>query len=134
MNTFIGLKGALGFAGAVARGAQDCTIETRAVKAQIPAGQPCKLNADGTVAACTGADDTVFGIVTAEFHQPDGGQVVSVLRRGYVVVEFDGEAPTPFAPINLGSNGKFAKEGTAVAGSLVNGDADGQLVELGFNI
>lgn len=138
MATFIGIKGALGKAGALSRGTgTDFTVEAKAAKAgeTIADGVPVKLNADGTVSKCTAQADVVYGISVRGFHQPERQEIVSVLRRGYVFAVVSGEAPARNQALHLTASGDFAKAGgTACALAVTTGEYADGLAEVAFNL
>ena len=145
MSQFIGTRMPEGFAGTVTRGEFDYTAETKVNGGMTAYGMPVKLDASGKAVPCTATSDVVHGFTIREVGQANltGIQlapVVSILRRGYLLVSVEG-TPALGGQVYLSATGTL----TAEAGSDPNNtaipgckfckakNADG-LVEIEFNI
>ena len=121
MSQFIGTSMPRGFAGEITRGFFDFTTEVH------------KNN--GTVKA--------FGFAVREYGQVDAAgvqkdDILTVLRRGYMVVKTAGGTPALGGTVYLKTDGTITADkgtNTAIPGCTFMGAADASgLVEIAFNI
>nr|DAR32962.1 MAG TPA: hypothetical protein [Caudoviricetes sp.] len=143
MSQFIGTSMPRGFAGEITRGFFDFTTEVHKNNGTVKAfGVPVKLDGQ-TVAATTANTDAVYGFVVREYGQVDAAgvqkaDILTILRRGYMVVKTAGGTPALGGTVYLKTDGTItADEGTntAIPGCTFMSAADASgLVEIAFNI
>ena len=145
MSQFIGTRMPQGFAGTVTRGEFDYTAETKINGGMTAYGMPVKLDSNGKAVPCTATSDVVHGFTIRVVGQSDLtgiklSHVVSVLRRGYMLVKAEG-TPALGGQVYLSATGTLTAdagsepENTAIPGCKFckAKDADG-LVEIEYNI
>ena len=136
MSQFIGTSMPRGFAGEITRGFFDFTTEVHKNNGTVKAfGVPVKLDGQ-TVAATTANTDAVYGFaVRAGVQKAD---ILTVLRRGYMVVKTAGGTPALGGTVYLKTDGTITADkgtNTAIPGCTFMGAADASgLVEIAFNI
>ena len=143
MSQFIGTSMPKGFVGEITRGFYDHTTEVLKNDGTVKAfGVPVKL-AGTSVAKTTANTDTVYGFAVREYGQAgvNGVQsmdMVTVLRRGYIVVKSAGGTPALGGVVYLKTDGTITADkgtNTAIPGCTYMGAADASgLVEIAFNI
>lgn len=141
MSQFIGTRMPEGFAGTITRGEFDYTAETKVNGGVTAYGAPVKLDENGKAVPCTAATDVVHGFTIREFGTADTNgimlaPVVSVLRRGYMLVAMEG-TPAIGSAVYLSASGALTAEAgdTPIPGCKVckAKNAEG-LCEIEFNI
>lgn len=88
----------------------------------VAAGVPCKVSANGTVAAATSGD--FMGVALA----PKGG-LAAVQLRGFVTLKYSGTAPTVgYCTLAAATGGKVKVDETAMSRLVVSVDEDNTTV------
>lgn len=143
MSQFIGTRMPEGFAGTVTRAEFDYTAETKVNGGLKAYGVPVKLDTTtGKAVPCTATSDVVHGFTIREVGQAnltgiELAPVVSILRRGYLLVSAEG-TPAVGGQVYLSATGTITAESdsnTAIPGCKFckAKNAEG-LSEIEFNI
>ena len=142
MSQFIGTRMPEGFAGTLTRGEFDYTTEAKVNGGMTAYGLPVKLDSKGKATPCTATSDVVHGFTIREVGQANLtgialAPVISILRRGYLLVSSEG-TPAIGGQVYLSASGAITAESdstTAIPGcKFCSAKNPEGLVEIEFNI
>ena len=146
MSQFIGFNMRRGFAGEITRGAFDYTTEIKPNDGSTPVvafGVPVMYNGDKSGVVLGTTYNAIIGFAVREYGQANTsgeypGNMVTIMKRGYMAVAIDGGTPAPGGTVYVKSSGAISAASTsanAISGAYFTGEIDGDgLAEIAYNI